>query len=86
MCISSQNPLDVNKDYFPANTRVAVDGAIAGSAPILAFAPSPGLPTVARPFGDGKPTRGPVGLRPTASHVVKLLVKVIFIRITVAAL
>jgi lysosomal Pro-X carboxypeptidase len=31
-----------------------VDGAIAGSAPILAFAPSPGLPTVARPFGDGE--------------------------------
>ena len=34
MCISSQNPLDVNKDYFPANTRVAVDGAIAGTATV----------------------------------------------------
>jgi len=34
MCISSQNPLDVNKDYFPANTRVAYDGAIAGAAEV----------------------------------------------------
>ena len=34
MCISSQNPLDVNKDYFPANTRVAQDGAIAGTAEV----------------------------------------------------
>ena len=34
MCISSQNPLDVNKDYFPANTRLAKDGAIAGTATV----------------------------------------------------
>merc|ERR1711935_510382 len=34
MCISSQKPLDVNKDYFPANTRVAYDGAIAGAAEV----------------------------------------------------
>ena len=34
MCISSQNPLDVNREYFPANTRVAVDGAIAGAATV----------------------------------------------------
>ena len=34
MCISSQNSLDVNKDYFPANTRVAYDGAIAGAAEV----------------------------------------------------
>ena len=34
MCISSQNPLDVNRDYFPANTRLAKDGAIAGTAEV----------------------------------------------------
>ena len=34
MCISSQNPLDVNREYFPANTRIAVDGAIAGAAEV----------------------------------------------------